>query len=169
MRRLLVAFALVLAVAGPLSVSTAEAQPRQQECRPGNGQSIGRIAGAVVGGVIGGLLGGRRNRGASVLVGSLVGTLVGGELGNLLDRCEQMRVQATTLEVANNPGIGSATRREWRSETRPNVYGTVEAGERVTRSNGRECRTIRKVSYIDGQERTDSNEVCRRPPSSEWA
>ena len=141
----------------------------QRECRPGNGRRIGNVIGAIGGALIGRAIDGGRNRGTGTIVGGVVGTLIGGELGAALDRCEQQKLRAAELEAANSLGNGDRGSTEWRSDSRPNTWGTVTPGARSTRGDGRECRPVTYVSYIEGQERHDQRQLCRRPPSTEWA
>lgn len=136
----------------------------------GNG---GQVAGAVVGGVVGGFLGhgiaGGRDKTIGTLLGGTLGAFVGSRIGKSLDTCEQEKVAQATQLALNDSESDQTSTQTWTSESRENVNGTVEASPSQTLADGRVCREVTQVNYVDGQEVKDTPRFCRTPPRSTWA
>lgn len=165
MQKNLIAIVMVLSSLG-LVLMPVEAQAK---CG-GNG---GQVAGAVVGGVLGGLLGrsvaGGRDKTLGTVLGGALGVVVGSRIGKSLDRCEQEKMATATEAALNAKGSDQASTQKWTSETRPGVGGTVVASTPQAQPDGRVCRNVSQVNYVDGQEMKDNPRFCRTPPSSAWA
>lgn len=132
----------------------------------------GRVLGMILGGVAGGLLGskidgGRRNT-AGLLIGGAVGALAGGAIGKALDKCEKEKLGKATEASLNSPASGAESTANWKSDSRPEVTGTVSASEPVQQPDGRICRSVTRVNYVQGQEMQDAPTFCKTPPSSAW-
>lgn len=158
-----------LFIAALLMVGLA-AQPaaaQQSACKKGNtGQVVGTLAGAGLGAILGRKIDGGRNRGLGTLLGGAAGALIGNRIGAALDKCEQEKVNNATLAAVNDPQPGKE--QTWQSETRPGVGGKISAGAPQKLADGRECRPVRRVSYVNGEEIRESPTLCRVPPRAEW-
>ncbi|CAN5338700.1 RT0821/Lpp0805 family surface protein [soil metagenome] len=137
------------------------------------GNSNGQVAGAVVGGLAGAFLGrsidGGKHKIAGTLIGGAVGTFVGGQIGKSLDRCEQEKMAQATKSALDARGSGATSAQTWASETRENVNGSVSASPPQSLADGRICRNVTRVNYIDGQEMQDNPRFCKTPPDTSWA
>ena len=126
--------------------------------------------GAIVGGLVGGILGHKVDRGVGTVVGAVAGGLLGSEIAKKLDKCEQKKMSDATLEAVNAPYQPGhpPLEHKWSSDSREGVNGAVTAGAPQTVSNGRECRPINQVSYINGEEVRQKSRVCHTPPQTNW-
>ena len=153
-------FALLVAVLSP------QAGYAKGRCDRGS-----QTAGAVIGGVLGGLLGraidGGNDKALGTILGGVAGAIVGSELGKALDKCEQQQVADTTVASLNGAEDAESTE-AWESESREGVSGTVTAAPVQTMDDGRVCRSVTRVNYIDGEEMHDNPTFCRTPPSTAW-
>lgn len=128
----------------------------------------GGVIGAVVGGIAGGLLGSKVKKGVGTVVGIAAGALIGNAIGNKLDDCEKQKMSDATLEAVNDPSTRPAEKR-WTSDTREGVGGTVTAAPPRRTADGRECRRVTQVSYVNGEEVRETPTLCRTPPQNSWA
>ncbi|MBF9150463.1 glycine zipper 2TM domain-containing protein [Novosphingobium jiangmenense] len=131
----------------------------------------GKVVGAVVGGILGGLLGrsidSKGDRTPGTLIGGLAGAFIGSKIGASLDKCEQQKVADATKSALE----GSPTKQTsgtWVSETREGVSGTVTAEPAKMTSDGKQCRAVTRVNYVNGEEIHDTPTYCRVPPSTAW-
>jgi uncharacterized protein YcfJ len=165
MKRLLVALMGALLFSSGILVTPASAQ---QDCKKGNtGQTVGTVVGGVLGGLLGRKIDGGRDRTIGTLIGGAAGALVGSEIGKALDKCEQQKVAETTTAALNGPANKESTQ-SWTSDTRENVSGTMTASPVKTMPDGRVCRMVTRVNYVDGEELHDSPMFCKTPPSTAW-
>ena len=160
--------AIIVAALVWLGLVAAPAAAQQSGCRRGD---TGKIAGTVIGAGLGAILGrkidGGRNRGLGTVLGGAAGALVGNRIGASLDRCEQEKVNDATLAAVNDPQPGKE--QTWRSDTRPGVGGKISAGAPEKLADGRECRPVRRVSYVNGEEIRENPTLCRVPPQTNWS
>ncbi|MBX9748958.1 MAG: glycine zipper 2TM domain-containing protein [Roseococcus sp.] len=148
---------LVCLAASGLFLAGCEGQ-NQQALATG----IGTAAGGVAGALIGRQVGGRNSSGA--LIGGIIGAAVGGVAGNLigqrLSEAERQRQVAANQRVLEAPVRPDAPlpREQWVSPENPSTRGTTEV-LRVT--DGGQCRNIREIAYIRGQEVRQETRICR--------
>jgi surface antigen len=162
----------VCLVALPLSLTAC--QNNEQ-----NGALLGTGGGALVGGVLGNVIG---HSAASTLIGAGVGGALGyfagSAIGRNLDEADRARASAATQQALAAPAYypPSGARPmppsrpvNWTSDHNTNTRGsaTVVAVNREPRG-GNECRTVREVAYIKGQEEVQNSRYCRSPDGS-WA
>lgn len=172
MNWLLRSFFYIFAVCSLSAVSLGVATPafaQQQGCSKGNsGQTVGSLIGAGLGALGGSRLAGKKNRTIGALAGGALGLAVGGALGRALDQCEKQRLNEATVASLDEGADAASSRKQWVSTSRPNVSGTVTAAPAVQQADGRICRTVTRVNYVDGREMTDTPTFCRVPPASAW-
>ncbi len=143
------------------------------------GALLGTGGGALMGGLLGNALG---HNAASTAIGAALGGAVGyfagSAIGRRLDDADRARASAATqqalAEPAYYPPAGGPPRpparpANWVSDHNTNTRGTatVVAVNREPRS-GNECRTVREVAYIKGQEEVQNSRYCRSADGS-WA
>jgi surface antigen len=123
---------------------------------------VGTVAGGVAGALLGRRLGGRHSSGA--LVGGLVGAAVGGLLGNRVahrlsaaERWRQNTAHRRLLEAPVEPDAPLPQRR-WVSPEDPTTNGTAEV---LVVTDGGQCRTIREIAYVRGEELRQEARFCR--------
>jgi surface antigen len=145
-------------------------------CSPNAGphETSYTLAGCATGGLAGGLLGnllGHGNTGATLAgagVGAAAGCLTGNAIGRQLDERDRQLAQAATVRALSLPPGGH---RNWTSDHTSNHGSiTVEkvASNGSSASGGGECKIVREVAYIKGQEVTQDSKYCRNP-QGEWA
>ena len=162
-------FATLIAILAVLSMSSPSSAAASGECKKSKtGQTVGTVLGGLLGGVLGSQIDGGNKRGLGTVLGAVVGSLAGSELGKKLDKCEQEKVETATYAAVSDTGKGASRPQVWRSDARDDVYGTVIAAPATTLSDGRECRTVTRVSYIAGEEVREEPRMCRRPPEANW-
>jgi surface antigen len=149
---------LVCVAASGLLLGGCEGANNQQALATG----IGTAAGGVAGALIGRQVGGRNSSGA--LIGGLIGAAVGGVAGNMigqrLTEAERQRQMAANQRVLDAPLKPNAPlpREQWVSPENPATRGTTEV-VRVT--DGGQCRNIREIAYVQGQEVRQDARFCR--------
>ena len=144
------ATSLVLAAA----VALGGCQTNQQ-----TGGLFGAGGGALFGGLLGNAIGHDQT---STLIGAGLGAIggyfVGSEIGRQLDQADQRRAAQATQQVLVSHKSGAS--RTWRnSSTGVRGSSTVVAVE--PKSSGGECRTVREVAYIKGEEVQQESRYCR--------
>ena len=158
-------------------VCFAAEAPAAAACGNNNNQIVGAVVGGVLGGLLGAKIDGGRKNTFGTLVGAGLGALAGSAIAKALDKCEQEKMSKATESALNAPpppqggGYGNGTQapaQTWKSDTRPGVGGSVSVGAPMQTSDGRVCRSARRVNYVDGQEMSDAPTYCRTPPSSAW-
>lgn len=135
------------------------------------GGLVGAGSGAVLGGVLGNALG--RSPGAMALgatLGGVGGYLVGSSIGRQLDERDRQRAEMATRQALAAPAYypapsapprPPATVQNWSSQDNAGVRGssTVVAVQR--QSSGGECRTVKEVAYIKGDEVVQNTRYCQ--------
>jgi uncharacterized protein YcfJ len=155
-------FSLAFAPLEPVSAQTAPATT----CKKQGAQVAGALLGALAGGFLGNRIDGGKNRTVGTVAGAMAGAFVGATLAKKLDNCEQKKVETATIAAADGKA-GQA--QAWTSDSRSDVHGTVTPSAMRTNPDGRQCRTITRVSYVAGEEVRDEPLVCRVPPATAWA
>ena len=161
-------WARLLIIFAAASVMAVPAMAQNTGCKRGNtGQIIGGVGGAIAGGLLGRAIDGGNHRAVGTILGAVVGGLAGSAIGKQLDKCERERIDTATMAAVNDRRSGTSSAQAWQSDSR-DVHGTVTASAPTNLSDGRQCRTVTRVAYINGQEVREQPRLCRRPPESEW-
>jgi surface antigen len=147
-------------------------------CSPNAGphETTYTLAGCATGGLAGGLLGNLLGHGsagatlAGVGLGAAAGCLTGNAIGRQLDERDRQIAQAATIRALSLP---PGRQIAWKSDHTSNSGKiTVEKVATNTSSGGGggggECKIVREVAYIKGQEVTQDAKYCRNP-EGEWA
>lgn len=158
MLSVIAAFVLTpIAPATPVQASQGCATPQQKRKRS--------ILGGVLGSVARSTVGNRLDRVGPIRfgLGSTVNALLVDAIACRLDSDER-REAATATEAALRQPVGGTA--EWSSPTRADTYGssTVTGAQKL--ADGTECRTVRDVATIDGEEQTVTKRMCRAPGAS---
>jgi surface antigen len=142
-----------------------------------NNQQMGGALGATGGGLLGGLLGQQLGHSTTAaLVGAGVGGLGGYFLGNAigarLDAADKRKASAATEQVLEEPvhhanGQTTARRVAWTSDHNADVHGSAQVTQVQHQPDGAECRTVREVAYISGQEVVQNTHYCQ-DGSGQW-
>jgi surface antigen len=121
------------------------------------GQLLGGSTGALAGAGLGSLFGGH-SRGAATLagagIGALAGVVIGGAIGARLDARDQQRATQATA-VALTRGSGS-----WHSD-HTGASGQTVVTHTQKEASGGECKTVREVAYIKGEQVNQTQRYCR--------
>ena len=144
-------------------------------CSPNAGpnETSYTLAGCATGGLAGGLMGNLFGHGgtgatlAGVGLGAAAGCMAGNAIGRQLDERDRELAQAATMRALSLPPGRQAT---WRSDhTSNNGRITVQSVQHpsTTASAGGECKLVREVAYIKGQEVTQDAKYCRNT-QGEW-
>jgi surface antigen len=134
-------------------------------------QQMGGVAGAGAGGLLGGLLGNQvGHSGTSTAVGAglgaVAGYFVGSSIGARLDESDRKKAETTTTQVLHSPSKKKKV--AWTSDKNSGVHGSSEVVKVDPKPNGAECKTVREVAYIKGEEVTQNSRYCRSA-GGEWA
>ena len=133
-------------------------------------QQTGGLFGAGGGAMFGGLLGNAIGHDqTSTLIGAGLGAIggyfIGSAIGRQLDQPDQQRAARATQQVLVSRKSGAS--RSWKnSGTGVRGSSTVVATE--PKSGGGECRTVREVAYIKGEEVQQESRYCRNA-GGDWA
>ncbi|MGO4725585.1 MULTISPECIES: glycine zipper domain-containing protein [unclassified Inquilinus] len=135
-------------------------------------EQTGGLFGAGGGALFGGLLGNAVGHDqTSTLIGAGLGAIggyfVGSAIGRQLDQADQQRAAQTTRRVLTSSARRGTTRNWQNRSTGVRGSSTVVAVE-PNGSGGGECRTVREVAYIKGQEVEQQSKYCRGS-GGEWA
>lgn len=169
---------VAMAMAGMLAVSACETQ---EEFWGTMGALTGAVAaGMLVGDDDGALLA------AAVLAGAAAGGWLGSNFGRGLDEAERERVAASTQQVLNqniptNSPLRSASAAysasaaavapavTWTSPTNPQtVSGKTTLLQVSSDGGGSECRTVRQLVVVNGQEESQDTQFCRASADAQW-
>ena len=91
---------------------------------------------------------------------------MGAMIGEKLDEADRLQAQAAANAALQVP-VGNTV--EWRSEKNTSIHGTATPVETSENSNGKECRTVRQVAFINGKEVEETTKFCRIDDSGTWA
>jgi len=170
--------AVAVAMAGALAVSACETE-----------EEFWGTMGALGGAVAAGMLVGDDNGAvlaAAVLAGAAAGGWLGANFGRGLDEAERERAAASTQRVLNQEvPTGSPLRSAsaayspqaaavaptavWTSPSNPqSVSGQSTLLQVNADGGGGECRTVRQLVVVNGQEETQDAQFCRSSASAQW-
>lgn len=154
------AFLLCLAIPAP-----AAAQSGDEPCaiaKPKKSRGLGGLLGGIARGVV------QRGVGSTGLpldysTQSSLETMLTDFIACQLEPKEREQAAAATADVLER-GDGATAR--WESDERPGVRGssTVTASSKF--ADGTQCRDVRNVATIDGEEQTITKRMCRAPGAS---
>ena len=139
-------------------------------CQNMTNQQAGGAAGAGIGGILGGVFGNQAGHsGTSTVVGAglgaLAGYFVGSAIGARLDDADRKKAEASTTKVLNS---GTSKHSSWTSDKGKTVHGSSDVVKVDPKPDGGECKTVREVAYIKGEEVTQNSRYCRAA-GGEWA
>lgn len=142
-------------------------------------EQTGGLVGAGGGAVLGGLLGQAAGHNTtSTLIGAGLGAVggyfVGTAIGRQLDQADQKRAAEATHQALAQPVYYPAGQpahlpkqpAKWTSD-HSGDSGTAKVVAAQKTTNGGECRTVREVAYIKGQEVPQDSRYCRGP-EGDW-
>lgn len=135
----------------------------------GQNEQAGSLIGAGGGALFGGLLGNTLSHGSAVGtvlgvgLGAGAGYLVGDAIGRQLDQRDREAAQRATVAALSAPPNKPPVR--WHSDHTSNS-GTAVV-QHVQKTSTGECRTVREVAYIKGEEVTQDQKYCRGT-DGEW-
>lgn len=170
--------AVAVAMAGTLAVSACESNEEMWG-------TLGALGGAVAAGMLVGDDNGAVLA-AAVLAGAAAGGWLGANFGRGLDEAERERVAASTQQVLNqevprnSPLRGAsaayspqaaavAPTSVWTSPTNPQtVSGKTTLLQVNADGGGGECRTVRQLVVVNGNEETQDAQFCRSSASAQW-
>jgi hypothetical protein len=148
------------AVAPPTSAAAYRTvDAGRDDCKGADGQKkkksgLGRFLGGVAGDIVS-----RKSRSLGV-DGGEIGRGLADTISCLLSPGERKKADAATQQVVERP-VGSTAR--WTSDTRPGVGGSSTVTSKATLADGTECKNVRKVATIDGEEKILTDRMCRAP------
>lgn len=123
---------------------------------------------------------------AAMLAGAAAGGWLGSNFGRGLDEAERERVAQSTQQVLNqevptNSPLRSASAAyssqaaavaptvNWTSPNNPDtVSGRTTLLQVSGDGGGGECRTVRQLVVVNGQEEQQDAQFCRSNPSAQW-
>lgn len=129
-------------------------------------KDAGAVLGMILGGVAGAALGDGAGQAVAIIAGAAAGGILGAMIGADLDEADRIKAEAAATAALHVP-VGNSV--EWHSERNTSVGGTATPVAESTDEDGRECRTVRQVAYLDGQEVEDTTRFCRVGESGRWA
>ncbi|MFO1070834.1 MAG: glycine zipper domain-containing protein [Geminicoccaceae bacterium] len=147
------------------------------ENREQTGAAVGASIGAIACGVAGSAI--FNNTLGTVLPAaacSAVGYFVGSAIGRQLDAQDQQQAATATeraLAVPVKPPQAGSSRpvkakaSTWKSAHGSGASGSATVTEVEKKTDGAECRTVREVAYIKGQEVVQNSRYCRSG-EGEW-
>jgi len=141
-------------------------------CACQNNEQTGGLFGAGGGALLGGLLGKQMGHNTQTAMlgaglGALGGYFVGTAIGSKLDDADRNRATAATKKVLQQPvhndTNGAVVKKpaRWKSDHNASTEGSSTVTEVTKEPSGAECRTVREVAYIKGNEVTQDAHYCR--------
>lgn len=170
--------AVAVAMAGTLAVSACESN-----------EELWGTMGALGGALAAGMLVGDDNGAvlaAAVIAGAAAGGWLGANFGRGLDEAERERVAASTQqvlsqEIPSNSPLRSASAAyspqaaavapavTWTSPTNPQtVSGRTTLLQVAADGGGGECRTVRQLVVVNGNEEAQDTQFCRPNAGAQW-
>jgi surface antigen len=137
-------------------------------------QQNGGLLGAGAGGALGGLLGNAVGKGSGkttstvigAVGGALAGYFVGSAIGSKLDSKDRTKAETATTAALHQPTQRARPIR-WKSDHSGNNGQAQLVEVEPASGGGGECRTVREIAYIKGEEVTQNSKYCRSP-AGEW-
>jgi surface antigen len=115
---------------------------------------------------------------ASAATCGAVGYFVGSSIGRELDERDRQAAAAATQQALEEPVYYTATQTTpvhprpravaWNSDHGTGTHGSASVVAVQPRPSGGECRTVREVAYIKGQEVTQQSQYCRNSADGSW-
>jgi len=127
------------------------------------GGAIGAGSGALIGGVLGKAFGGTKGAIAGASLGALGGYFVGSSIGARLDAEARAKAQKATERALNQ----KSTKRHGWEDKASHTHGHTDVIKVDKQADGGECKTVREVAYIKGEEVVQKSKYCRAA-SGEW-
>ncbi len=99
-----------------------------------------------------------------------VGYFIGSSIGKQLDEKDRHRAATATEQALNAPVPASKTGKTthppakpvaWSSDHDTGAHGSSTVTAVQPQADGGQCRTVREIAYIKGQEVTQSSRYCR--------
>jgi surface antigen len=154
-------------------LALALAIPLLSGCQNNGGmtnQQAGGVAGAGAGGLLGGLFGNQMGHsGTSTAVGAglgaIAGYFIGSSIGARLDETDRKKAETSTSEVLHS--TAKTKKAAWTSDKNKSVHGSSQVVKVDPKPDGGECKTVREVAYIKGEEVTQNSRYCRTA-GGEW-
>ncbi len=142
------------------------------------GGLIGAGSGAVLGGLLGNAIG---HNAAGTLIGAGIGAaggyFIGSAIGRQLDEQDRQRAMAATQQAlaepvyyppAGGPPPPPPRPVSWSSDHNNGTHGSTSVVAVQRQASGGECRTVREVAYIKGEEVVQNSRYCRSQDGG-WA
>lgn len=158
--------ALVLAAALAAPLTGCESSGSNQTV----GTVLGGLGGAAIGAVGGAAVGGRTGAVIGAVAGGVIGGWAGSTIGRRLDERDRQQASTATAQALNQPvqaqrtSSGRTTTRgrqvSWRSDHSGN-RGTAQVTNVERRDNGTECRQVREIAYVNGEEVAQNSRYCK--------
>ncbi len=123
----------------------------------------GTLVGAAVGGLVGSTVGGGSGQLAAVAVGTLMGAFLGREVGQSLDRADQLYAGWAASRGLEHKSSGATT--QW-SNPDSGHSGTFTPLRTYREPSGQYCREYRQTVTVGGQTERAYGTACRQPDGS---
>ena len=128
-------------------------------------EEIGTAVGLVVGAVAGAAFGDGGGQLAASFAGALVGAVAGQMIGKRLDEADRLKAQSASMAALSVP-TGETV--EWESDEKANTGGTATPITETALEEGEECRTVREVVVVDGEEEVLISKYCKDSEDGRW-
>ena len=127
-------------------------------------ETAGNVGGGLVGGaagfLIGGALGGSKGEAVGGLIGGVLGSYAGGAIARSLSTPDRRLVERATYSALDTPGsYGQPI--NWQSSSTSGARGSVQVISHGSSDAGTDCRRVRQIAYIDGEEIEEFQNFCR--------
>ena len=130
----------------------------------GQKQAVGGLAGAGAGGLLGAQIGHGNGQLAATAAGTLIGAFLGSEVGQSLDRADQLyasRAEVQALEYAP-----SGTETAWHNPDSGHS-GSITPTRTYESATGDYCREFQQQAAIGGEVQSVYGTACRQP-DGQW-
>jgi surface antigen len=131
----------------------------------GTKQGIGTLGGAALGGLAGSQIGGGSGKLAAVAVGTLLGAVVGNQVGQSLDRADEIYMSQAASRAYSAP-VGEVV--TWQNPSSNNPGSITTHSQRYEPSVGRYCREYQQTVVVGGRTERAYGTACRNPDGS-WS
>ncbi len=162
MRKFAVAIALSLSLA-------ACAQPGGYGGGGGSGgfglnkSTGGGLLGAVGGGLAGAQFGRGKGQLAMTAAGTLLGAFVGSQVGQSLDRADEMHANRAGQQAFESAPVGRSI--AWNNPD-SGAYGAITPVRTYDAGAGQYCREYQQTVVVGGQQQQSFGNACRQPDGS---
>lgn len=123
----------------------------------------GTFIGAGLGALAGSQVGGGRGQLAAVAIGALAGAMLGNEIGQSLDRADQLHAQQAQ-QVAFTAPIGQSI--QWNNPDSGNYGSFTPTREGTDTRTGSYCREYQTNVTVGGRSEDGYGTACRQPDGS---